>query len=115
MAIRVSPEARDDLRDARRATTARFRPPRSAAELAERIVQDFCPALLAVAEVPPLGREHPEIPGLAGSTSGRSCTLPFYLVVCTDIVVVAVEHDASRLRGAEFSGALPVSRELWWL
>jgi plasmid stabilization system protein ParE len=63
MAIRVLPEARDDLRDAASYYRA-LPPPKVGRELAARIVQDFRHALVAVEDMPLSRQEHPEIPGV---------------------------------------------------
>jgi plasmid stabilization system protein ParE len=63
MAIRVLPEARDDLRDAASYYRA-LPPPKVGRELAARIFQDFRHALVAVADMPLSRQEHPEIPGV---------------------------------------------------
>ena len=94
MAIRVLPEALDDLRDAASYYRA-LPPPKVGRELAARIFQDFRYALAAVADVPLSRQEHPEIPGVRWVHFGTFPYFAFYLVDGTDIVVVAVEHDAS--------------------
>jgi plasmid stabilization system protein ParE len=74
MAIRVLPEARDDLRDAASYYRA-LSPPKVGRELAARILQDFRHALAAVADMPLSRQEHPEIPGVRWVHFG---TFPYF-------------------------------------
>jgi plasmid stabilization system protein ParE len=94
MAIRVLRAARDDLRDAGRYYRA-TPPPKVGRELAGRVVREFNDALGTVSRMPFSRPEHPDIPGVRLVQFPRLPYLAFYLVEGANIVVIAVEHDAS--------------------
>ncbi|MGH7294649.1 MAG: type II toxin-antitoxin system RelE/ParE family toxin [Polyangiaceae bacterium] len=94
MAVRVLADARDDLRDA----AAYYRaipPPRVGRQLAARVVRAFNLALAGIAAMPLSRQEHPDLPGVRWVQLPTLPYLAFYLVDGADVVVLAVEHDAS--------------------
>jgi plasmid stabilization system protein ParE len=70
-------------------------PPKLGQQLAGRAVEEFKVALGVVGAMPLLRPEHPDIPGVRMVHFPRLPYFAFYLVEGADIVVIAVEHDAS--------------------
>ncbi len=94
MAVRVLPEARDDLREAIRHYRA-VSPPALGKALAARVLDSFKRAVESVADMPLSRPEHPDIPGARWVLLERFPYMAFYTVQQRDVVVVALEY-ASR-------------------
>lgn len=94
MAVRVLREARDDLRDAAKFYRA-IPPPNVGRQLAARVIGEFKDSLPTVVAMPLSRPEHPEIPGVRYVPFPKLPYLVFYVVDGNDIVVIAVEHEAS--------------------
>lgn len=91
MAIRVLPEARDDLREAVR-YYRNVSPPALGKELAGRVLAAFRHAITSVEAMPLSRPEHPDIPGARYVIFRRFPYLAFYTVKGGDIVVVSIEY-----------------------
>ena len=91
MAVRLLPEARDDLREAIRYYRA-IPPPATGRQLAARVLASFKDAMRDV-ELMPLSRpEHPDIPGARYVIFCDFPYLAFYTVKSGDVFVVSVEY-----------------------
>jgi plasmid stabilization system protein ParE len=94
MAVRVLPEARDDLRDAIRHYRA-VHPPAVGKQLAARVLDAFKNAIASVESMPLSRPEHPDIPGARWVLLERFPYMAFYTTREGEVVVVALEY-ASR-------------------
>jgi plasmid stabilization system protein ParE len=94
MAVRVLPEARNDLRDAIGHYRA-VHPPAVGKQLAARLLDAFKQAIANVESMPLSPPEHPDIPGARCVLLERFPYMAFYTMREGEVVVIAVEY-ASR-------------------
>ncbi|NOU29826.1 MAG: type II toxin-antitoxin system RelE/ParE family toxin [Polyangiaceae bacterium] len=94
MAVRLLPEARDDLREAVK-YYRKVSPPVLGKQLAQRVLAAFRECLEGVASAPNSRPLHPDIPGVRFVGLRGFPYIAFYAVHSEDVVVVAVEYATS--------------------
>ena len=94
MAVRLLPEARDDLREAVK-YYRKVSPPVLGRQLAQRILAAFHECMKGVASAPNARPLHPDIPGVRFVAFRGFPYIAFYAVQSEDVVVVAVEYATS--------------------
>jgi plasmid stabilization system protein ParE len=94
VAIRVLPEARDDLREAVRYYRD-IKPPAVGKNLAARVLSSFKQAMESVGGMPLSRPEHPDIPGVRYAIFEGFPYMAFYTLKGEDVVVVSVEYATS--------------------
>ena len=91
MAVRVLPEARDDLREAVR-YYRKIKPPSVGRHLAERVLGAFKAAVESIASMPRSRPVHPDLPNVRYVALRGFPYLAFYTVKGRHIVVVSVKY-----------------------